>query len=216
MPTTAKVEPSNRPCSPATCSCIPTLDLCFYREYLIDLDISALEDFPPSKTACTIFITVLNNAELSTRLELEVELNAESPDNSVPVTADESKARFASVPVVAVVIIVVVIVVVMHRQRKFTKNRKSSKLMNLKNEFALTPQGLESFSRGNSQLEGFDDNEHAKGQKFGDVEEHKYQSLPDSRDTTYQSLDDVEDVKYESLKKADKPTTDSDGTGRRW
>ncbi|XP_070581628.1 tyrosine kinase receptor Cad96Ca-like [Ptychodera flava] len=206
-------EPSNPPCSPATCSCIPTLDLCSYREHLIDLNISAFEDFPPSKTACTFFITVLNNAELRTEAELEVELNAEPPDISVTVTAGESSAIFISVPAVSVVIvIVVVIIVVMHRRGKLTKNTESPKSANLKDEFALTPQGPESLSLGDIVYEGFVDNEHVNHQSLGDVEEERYQSLPNSRDATYQSLQGVEDVKYESLKKADKSTSDCDGT----
>ncbi|XP_070546405.1 fibroblast growth factor receptor homolog 1-like [Ptychodera flava] len=122
-----------------------------------------------------------------------VELNAEPPDNSVPVTAGESSAIFISVPAVAVVIVIVVVILVMHRRWKLTK-------------------GLRSLSRENIVYKGFEDDEHANHQRLGDVEEDRYQSLPDSRDTTYQSLDDVEDVKYESLMKADKPTTDSDGT----
>ncbi|XP_070581733.1 uncharacterized protein [Ptychodera flava] len=149
---TSPTDPSDRSCSPLTCACIPNLNICSYLEYLVVFNISALDDFPDGKTECTVFITVVNNANMhGNTIEMQIEI-----DNTPISETSKNTASVAAGSITAVLlllgIVVVIVVAVLYRRRRakqMSGRTVSSNLSNLASEENAVPQSPQCFGIDN-------------------------------------------------------------------
>ncbi|XP_070573998.1 uncharacterized protein [Ptychodera flava] len=119
---TTPIGNPNKPCTALTCTCLPEIDVCFYLDYLIEIDSRDLPDLPTGDTECIVKVTAVNNAMLETTDQVEILLKSTAAPKVQAGASTGSNvggiAGGSSVVIVIIVVVVVLIVIVVLRRRK--------------------------------------------------------------------------------------------------